>query len=146
MTGTDGGDGSDGGNGPLDDVESGLDALVVVDVARELLEAVDVEALQSGAPVEEAVDDERLRQAIGGPVGRLAARRIADRATGGGLAGLVGREVAGRIGSAAVRRAVKRVDPEALAAALDAGTAEPLDAAAGDDPVGIDVEDGSEED
>lgn len=153
MTGTDdGGDGRTGddgsGGGPLDDIESGLDALVMVDVARELLEAIDLEALQEDAPVEEAVDEERLRRAIGGPAGRLAARRIADRATGGGLAGLVGREVAGRVGAAAVRRAIERTDPEALAAALDVGPDDPhlgADAGSGDDPVNIDVEDGSEQ-
>ena len=37
---------SDDGRGPLDDIESGLDALVLVDVAREVLDAVDTEALQ----------------------------------------------------------------------------------------------------
>jgi hypothetical protein len=138
---------SDDGRGPLDDIESGLDALVLVDIAREVLDAVDTEALQGDAPLDEAIDEGQLRQAIGGPAGRLVARQLADRATGGGVAGLIGREIAGRVGSAAVRRAIERADPEALAAAFEGADGYGPDpkVGSGGDPVEIDVEDGSDD-
>lgn len=139
------------GDGALDSIDDGLDALVLVDVARELVDAVDFEALQNGAAYEDAVDQPRLERALGGPVGRVVARRLADRVVGGGVTGLVGREVAGRVGASLVEYLVERVDPETMLASLEAmteesleGEAVPMDDEPGD-PTVIDIEPNEEE-
>jgi hypothetical protein len=142
-----GGDGAaDGRQDALDSVDRGLDALVLVDVARDVLEAVDAEAFRAGAPVEEAFDHEQLRRALGGPVGRVVARRLADRVVGGGVTGLVGREVAGRAGAALVETVVDRADPDAVLAALESMAEEPTDRADGElTAIDINVDDEDDE-
>ena len=108
-----------GGDDALDSLDTGLDALALVDVARELFEAIDFEALQNGVAYEEAVDEAQLRETLGGPVGKVVARKLADRVVGGGVTGLVGREVAGRVGSSLVEYLVETVDPEAVLTSLE---------------------------
>ncbi|MFD1513662.1 hypothetical protein [Halomarina rubra] len=129
----------------LDSIDDGLDALVLVDVARELVDAVDFEALQNGAAYAEAVDQTQLRRTLGGPVGRVVARRLADRVVGSGVTGLVGREVAGRAGASLVEYLVEQVDPETILASLEAMAEESADESAvpadggTDDPTVVDV-------
>ncbi|MWG33644.1 hypothetical protein [Halomarina oriensis] len=126
---------------PLDSVDTGLDALTLVDVARDLFEAIDVEALQNGVAVEEAVDGDGLRDALGGPAGKLVARRLADRVVGSGVTGLVAREAAGRAGASLVTFLVERVDPETVGEAVEGVAEETAAATEGDDPTVIDIED-----
>lgn len=122
----------------LGKVESGLNALFAVELAEEVLEAIDFGALESGAPPEEVLDREQLRATLGEPVGRVLAREVAGRAVGGGLAGVLGRELAGRVGATLVRELLEDLDPETASTALGEPSAwEP----AGDDgPVRIEVE------
>ncbi|MFC6838141.1 hypothetical protein [Halomarina ordinaria] len=139
MTHSDSGGRSVESDGPFDRIQSGFDALFAVSVVEEVFEAVDFEALSDGAPYEQAVDHERLSRALGGPAGRVVAQRLVRRATGGTLAGVVGREVAGRVGSAAVRRVLERTNPEVVVRTL----AEVVDTRAPEDPgspVALDVE------
>jgi len=123
----------------LDRVDTGLDALTLVEVARDLFEAIDLDALREGVPPEEAVDSEELRRSLGGPAGRLAARRLADRVVGSGVTGLVAREVAGRAGSSLVEYLVEQVDPETLGRSMEALLEE---SEAGVDDPGGPVDDG----
>ena len=135
---------SDEQNDALDSLDTGLDALVLVDVARELLEVVDVEALQNGVAVEEAVDGQQLRGTLGGPVGRVVARRLADRVVGSGVSGLVAREVAGRAGASLVEYLIEQVDPETLGQSLEELVEESGAAPSGEaveDPVTVDIND-----
>lgn len=132
-------DASDGD--PFDSVDTGLDALTLADVARDLLDAVDVEALQGGAAVEEAVDGDDLREAVGGPAGKLVARRLADRVVGGGVSGLVAREAAGRAGASLVTFVVEQVDAGTVGDALEELAEDPELDPDGEDPTVIDVED-----
>jgi len=97
----------------LDRLETGLNALFAAEVVEEIYEAVDVEALRSGEATGEAIDHEHLARAIGDPVGRIFARRVASQVTSGGVTGVVGRELAGRIGTAVVRTVLGHSEPEA---------------------------------
>ncbi|WP_254535617.1 hypothetical protein [Halomarina litorea] len=138
-------EGTDDAGGALDSVESGLDALTLVEVAADILEAIDVEALQGDAPITEAIDEERLRAALGGPAGRIVARELADRVTGGGVTGLVGRELAGRVGANLVEAVVDNVDSASVAETLEEMDAESFADAGtdtgGDDGTVIDIDD-----
>jgi hypothetical protein len=119
--GESGADGSElggfGGGGtdpdePLDRLETGLNALFAAEVVEEIYEAVDVEALRAEEATGDAIDHERLARAVGDPVGRIVARRVVSQVTSGGVTGVVGRELAGRIGTAVVRTALEHTDPE----------------------------------
>ncbi|WP_129113074.1 hypothetical protein [Halegenticoccus tardaugens] len=123
-------------------VESSLNALFVVQVAEEILEAVDFEALRVGEAYERAVDRERLGEALGRPAGRVVAQRMVHQVAGGGLAGILGREIAGQVGALVFRTALRRADPDAVLNALES-IAEAPDGGA-EDAVIIEVE--SEED
>lgn len=95
-------------------LEEGLQLLFAAGVAEEAVEAVDLEALRAGDPLEDAVDAERLGAALGRPVGRALAQRVVGDAAVDGYAGLVVREAAGRAGARACRVALERADPDAL--------------------------------
>ena len=129
-----------GGDEALDSIDTGLNALALVDVVRELFEAVDFEALQSGAAYEEAVDEARLRETLGGPVGKVVARQLADRVVGGGVTGLVGREVAGRVGASLVEYLVENVDPETILSSLEQMADEGAASPPGEEPTTIDID------
>lgn len=109
-------DSPDTGSEPSPRLEQGLQLLFAAEVAEEAYDAVDVEALRDGAPLEEALDPERLGSALGRPVGRALVRRALGDAADDGYAGLIVREAASRAGARACRAAVERADalPEAL--------------------------------
>lgn len=98
---------------PLDRIETGLNALFAAEVVEEIYEAVDFEALRAGEAAGEAIDHEHLARAIGDPIGRIFARRVASKVTSGGVTGVVGRELAGRIGTAVVHTILEHSEPEA---------------------------------
>jgi hypothetical protein len=124
----------------LDGVESGLNALTLVEVARDVLEAVDVEALENGASVVDAVDETAMRDALGGPAGRIVARELADRVTGGGVTGLVGREIAGRAGASLVEYLIETFDAESIGAALEGMDEQSFESGASEDATVIDID------
>lgn len=103
----------------LERIEQGLNALFATEVAAEVLEAVDFEAILSDQPVEDPVDVEHLADALGRPVGRILANRVVG---GSGASGLVARTVASEVGSRVTagtfRVAVENVDTEAVTEAL----------------------------
>lgn len=101
---------SSGGNGALDRLDASPELLLVAQVAGDALEAVDFDALQAGASLEEAVDAEHLGAALARPAGHLLVRRAVGDAAGDGLAGAVAREAAGRAGARAARVAVERFE------------------------------------
>ncbi|MFC5972188.1 hypothetical protein ACFPYI_12680 [Halomarina salina] len=129
-----------GSDDALDSLDTGLDALALVDVVRELFEAVDFEALQNGVAYEEAVDEAQLHEALGGPVGKVVARRLADRVVGGGVTGLVGREIAGRVGASLVEYLVETVDPETIVTSLQELTNEQAGTVVDEEPTTIDID------
>lgn len=133
-------DDQSGGDQALDSIDTGLDALALVDVVRELFEAIDFEALQNGVAYEEAVDEARLRETLGGPVGKVAARKLADRVVGGGVTGLVGREIAGRVGASLVEYLVENVDPEAMLTSLEQLADEGVASSPSEEPTTIDID------
>lgn len=128
-------------DGPLGLVDSGLNALFATQVAEEVFEAVDFEALRAGAPIDRAVDVEHLTRTVGQPAGRLLARELARQAPGGKVTELLGREVGGVAAAFLLRRLLEGIDPEGAAAVLDG-----LDAPADDfeDAVTVEVEPGDE--
>lgn len=94
----------------FDELDAGFELVMAAEVLGDALEAIDIEALRSGASLEQAVDAERLGVALGRPAGHLLARRVVGDAAGDGLAGTVAREAAGRAGARAVRVAVDRLE------------------------------------
>lgn len=107
------GDGEPGTDGSLDRIETGLNALFAAEVVEEIYEAVDFEALRTGEAAGEAIDHEQLARAVGDPIGRIVARRVASKVTSGGVTGVVGRELAGRIGTVVVQTLLEHSEPEA---------------------------------
>ena len=107
-------DSSDVDRGSSPRLEQGLQLLFAAEVAEEAVEAVDLDALRAGTPLEEAVDADRLGAALGRPVGRALAKRAVGDAAADGYAGLLAREVAGRAGARACRVALERANPDAL--------------------------------
>lgn len=93
-----------------DTLEMGFELLLVAEVAGDVLEAVDFDALRDGTSFEEAVDAESLGAGLGRPAGHLLARRAIGDAAGDGLAGTVAREAGGRAGARVVRVAVERFE------------------------------------
>ncbi|MBV0926064.1 hypothetical protein KTS45_17810 [Halomicroarcula limicola] len=107
------------GDEQLDRIEQGLDALFATEVAKEVLEAVDFEAILAEEPAEDPVDIDRLAQAIGRPVGRILAARVIG---GSGAAGLakqtLGSEVGSRVAAKTFRVAVENVDTQQVTETL----------------------------
>lgn len=109
----------EGTDGRIDRIETGLGLLFAADVAGDVLDAIDLEKLRAGEPVDRAVDVERLGGALGQPAGRLIARGLLRDVARGSLGGVIVREIAGQAGARAVRSAIERADGEAAFAALD---------------------------
>jgi hypothetical protein len=117
----DDGNAIDAPDDPIDALERGLTAYLAVDTVRDLLDAVDVEALLSDAPIEEAVDYESGVRIVGRLVGRVAFRDVLSRSPAGPLLEQVGGQAAGaKVGEAAADLLIEQYDPEALLAALEA--------------------------
>ncbi|NHN46245.1 hypothetical protein G9464_01345 [Halostella sp. JP-L12] len=117
----DDGNAIDAPDDPIDALERGLSAYLAVDAVRDLLDAVDVEALLSDAPIEEAVDYESGVRVVGRLVGRVAVRDVLARSPAGPLVEQVGGQAAGaKAGEAAADLLIEQYDPEGLLAALEA--------------------------
>lgn len=129
------------GGGTPDRLESGFHALFAVEVTEEVLSAVDLAGLLAEEPVDRVVDLEELATAVGRPTGRLLGQRLVRNAIGGGVAGVVGREIAGRAGGALVRAALEEADPATARAALATVGLADRDRRGGE-PVSIPVTDG----
>lgn len=91
-------------------VQRGFDSLFLLDVGRELLRGVDVRKLRSSAPISDAVDLEHIGTVVGQSGGRVIAHTVARTVTSGGLAGLVLREIGGRLVARAIRSLVRKLD------------------------------------
>jgi len=99
------------GDERLEQIERGLDLLFATEVAKEILEAIDFEAILAAEPAEDPVDVDRLAAALGRPVGRVLAQRVLGESGATGLAGrTVGGRVGGRVAEETVRIAVENVD------------------------------------
>ncbi|WP_227377351.1 hypothetical protein [Haladaptatus halobius] len=123
----------------LDRIERGLDLLFSTEIAKEILDSVDVEALDSGASFDEAVDYERLGEILGSALGHGLTKQLLDRvASDRFVTRVVGSSVAGRLGAMVVRELLDRTDPEELLTWLtDLADEESFDA---DDAIPIPVE------
>jgi hypothetical protein len=99
-------------------LQRGLDALAAAQTAREMNEALDLDAL-AGEVTGDSVDVDHLGDAIGRPLGRLVARELID---GSGATGVtkqtIGSAVTRRVTAETVRLVVENVDTEALAETL----------------------------
>lgn len=111
-------------SGALDTLGRGLDVLFAAEVTRDVAAAIDLERLEAGASLDEAVAYRELGSAIGRPAGRLLADGATRGALKGGVAGLVIREAASRAGAAVLRTALQRADTEAVLETLDPGLRE----------------------
>jgi hypothetical protein len=99
------------GDERLEQIERGLDLLFATEVAKEILEAIDFEAILAAEPAEDPVDVDRLAAALSRPVGRVLAQRVLGESGATGLAGrTVGGRVGGRVAEETVRIAVENVD------------------------------------
>lgn len=103
---------------PLDTLDSGLNALFATQVAEEVFEAVNFEALRAGEPINQAVDLDHLTRTIGQPAGRLLARELARQAPGGKVTEVLGREIGGLAAAFVFQRILEEADPDAAAALL----------------------------
>ena len=138
-------------------IERGLDAYFAGDTVADLLESIDIDALVEGAPLDDAVEYERLGKALGAILGRAAARGVSNTSLFGRIVReSVGSEVGGRVGEVAVSAFVEYTNPQELvedlqgavdSEQLDEFTVESDDAAATDesDWTTIDVEYADEE-
>ncbi|WP_435333832.1 hypothetical protein [Haloarchaeobius sp. TZWWS8] len=107
------------GDQRLERIEQGLDALFATEVAKEILAAVDFEAILADEPATEPVDVDRLANAIGRPVGRLLAHYVVSGSGAGALAKrAIGSEVGGRVATETFRFAVRTVDFRSVAETL----------------------------
>lgn len=96
----------------LEGVETGLRTYFTVDAARQLLEAIDQEALIEEAMVEEAVDYEELGKILGRLIGQAVAKEITSYAPLGQIIEeVIGREIGGKLGEAAVVAFIKYGNP-----------------------------------
>lgn len=125
---TDSTDSDDGGAGAF---ERTVDAAFTAEVAREVHEAIDFEAILADQPADEPIDFDQLADALGRPVGRLLAKRLVDSS---GATGFAKRVVVSEVGNRAATKAL-----QATADAVDVGsTGESLDGVdAGSDASGI---------
>lgn len=98
-------DSTDTGDGGTNSLERIVDGLLAAEAARELKEAVDLEAILADQPADEPVDVDRLADALGRPVGRLLAHRIVDA---GGMTGFAKRRA---VTDAGDRVATRRPKP-----------------------------------
>lgn len=116
-------------DGTLSALETAVNALFAADVAGDVHDAVDLEALLADRPADEPVDVDELAGALGQAVGHLLARRVVD---GSGATGLAKRtvvsEVGDRVATRALRAATAAVDADSLAAAVPDGTGPTADA------------------
>ena len=107
------------GDERLERIERGLDLLFATEVAKEILEAVDFEAILAAEPAESPVDVDRLAAALGRPVGRVLAYRVLGSSGPAGFVGrTVGSRVGGRVFAETFRIAVENVDARAVAERL----------------------------
>lgn len=96
-------------------IERGLDAYFAGDTVKDLLESIDIDALVEGAPLDDAVEYERLGKVLGAILGRAAARGVSNTSLFGRLVReSVGSEVGGRVGKAAVTALVEYANPQEL--------------------------------
>lgn len=102
----------DGGAGAF---ERTVDAVFTADVAREVHDAIDFEAILADQPADEPIDFDHLSDTLGRPVGRLLAKRlVADD----GATGLAKRVVVSEVGNRATTKALR-----VTADAVDGGPA-----------------------
>lgn len=103
----------------IDRIERGLDALFATEAAKEVLAAVDFEAILAEAPAADPVDVERLAEALGRPIGRALAHYVVGGSGASGVAKrAIGSEVGQRAAATGVRLAVEHVDPDRVAETL----------------------------
>lgn len=125
----------------IDSIERGLDALFATEVASEVLEAVDFEAIMAEEPAQDPVDVERLAEALGRPVGRALAQYVVGGSGASGVAKrAIGSELGQRAAATGVRVAVDHVDPDAVAETLVELDEETLPGPALNDAIPVDVE------
>ena len=137
MTDTPGSD--DGG---ADAFERTVDAVFTAEVAREIREAIDFEAILDDQPANEPIDFDHLADALGRPVGRLLAKRIVDDDGATGLAKrVVVSEVGNRAATEVLRATADVVDTGPSGESLDGvdagGDSSGIHDAAGDDHRGV---------
>lgn len=105
----------------------GVDALIAVETAQELNDAIDFDALVGEDGTTDPVELEKFADAIGRPIGRLVAKGIVDD---GGMTGFakreLGRKATQRVTAETVRVIVENVDTASIAETLVAFDEETL--------------------
>jgi len=132
---------------PLDTLERALEAYFAADSAKEIVEAVDLQALLSDAEIDEAVDFDEATRVIGRLVGRALVRDVIGRTPAGPIVDdVVGYGVGATLGEAAAEWLMEQYDPAALVSAIETeldrslGVVDLGDAGGLDDGVDIDIE------
>jgi hypothetical protein len=105
---------------PLDTLERALEAYFAADSAKEIVEAVDLQALLSDAEIDEAVDFDEATRVIGRLVGRALVRDVIGRTPAGPIVDdVVGYGVGATLGEAAAEWLMEQYDPAALVSAIE---------------------------
>lgn len=126
----------------IDRIERGLNALFATEVAKEILEAVDFEAILAAEQAEDPVDVERLAEALGRPVGRALARYVVGGSGASGMAKrAIGSEIGQRAAATAVRVAIDNIDPDAVVETLAELDEETIPGPTLNEAIPVDVED-----
>lgn len=126
----------------IDRIERGLHALFATEVAKEILAAVDFEAILGEGHATDPVDVERLAEALGRPIGRALAHYVVGGSGASGVAKrAIGSEVGQRAAATGVRLAVRHVDTSEIAETLAELDEESIPGPALGDAIPVDVAD-----
>ncbi|SIR63434.1 hypothetical protein SAMN05421858_3029 [Haladaptatus litoreus] len=94
-------------------IERGLDLLFTTEIAKNLLNSVDIQALHDGGGYDEAVDYEQLAETLGRTLGRGFGKQLLSRFSDDHLVvRFAGSTVAGRLSAIVVRELLHQTEPE----------------------------------
>ncbi|WP_135535075.1 MULTISPECIES: hypothetical protein [Halostella] len=123
---------------PLGTLERALEAYFAADTAKEIVEAVDLQALLSDAEIEEAVDVQEATRVVGRLVGRAFVRDVVGRSPAGPIVDdVVGYGVGATLGEAVAEWLIEQYDPAALVSAIEAELGRSLGVVDIGDPGGV---------
>ncbi|WP_266082165.1 hypothetical protein [Haladaptatus caseinilyticus] len=131
----------------IEQIERGLDLLFTTEIAKNVLDSVDVQALYDGAGYDAAVDYEQLAETFGRTLGRGLGKQLLDRFGDDHMVvRFAGSTVAGRLSAIAVRELLHQTEPEEVMTWISAVADDGSLSVGGDIAIPIDVIEESDED